>query len=197
MAAYVEEVVRRHSTGQPILAGTRSVQRSEELAERLKAVGVEACVINARLDEQEAELISHAGELGRITIATNMVGRGTDIKVETAAHALGGLMVLGGERYDSPRLDRQLAGRAGRQGEPGTAQFFLSGEDFLFETYAPEIGKKIKKARAGKNGEVSGSLARLAQRVQSAVEAEQRTIRRQMMRLDEQFLKLKRHFVHS
>lgn len=197
MAAYVQEICARHSTGQPILAGTRSVQRSEELAELLRAAGVDACVINARLDEQEAELVARAGELGRITIVTNMVGRGTDIKVQKEALELGGLMVLGQERYDSPRLDRQLAGRAGRQGEPGTARFFLSADDYLFANYGKKQGETIRRARAGAGGEVSPGLARLAQRVQREVEATQRALRRQTARHDEQFLKLKRHFAYT
>ncbi|MEZ0299136.1 MAG: preprotein translocase subunit SecA [Candidatus Methylacidiphilales bacterium] len=197
MTAYIAEIKKRHALGQPILAGTRSVQRSEELAERLAALGIEACVINARLDEQEAELIARAGEVGRITIATNMVGRGTDIKLRPGAEEVGGLMVLGEERYDSPRLDRQLSGRAGRQGEPGGAQFFLSADDYLFNTFGVKEGEQIRKARASKEGEVSPGFVRLAFRVQNRTELEQRYQRKLMMLQDERFHKLKRHFKHS
>jgi preprotein translocase subunit SecA len=131
--AVVEEIVRLKAGGRAVLIGTRSVEKSEKLSEKLKAVGVEHQVLNARLHEQEAKIVEHAGEAGRVTIATNMAGRGTDIKPSREVIEAGGLHVLGTERHEALRIDRQLAGRSGRQGDPGSAQFFVSLEDELLE----------------------------------------------------------------
>src|SRR5262249_24836288 len=124
--AVVKEVARLRGAGRAVLIGTRSVEKSEKLSERLTAAGIEHQELNARQHEQEAKIVEHAGELGRVTIATNMAGRGTDIKPDPEVLAAGGLHVLGTERHEALRIDRQLAGRAGRQGDPGGAQFFLS-----------------------------------------------------------------------
>src|SRR5262249_11579408 len=116
--AIVEEVVRLHGLGRPILIGTRSVEKSEKLSKRLHAAGIERTVLNAKLQEQEARIVEHAGEPGRVTIATNMGGRGTDIKLGKGVAAAGGLHVLGTEIHEAIRIDRQLLGRSGRQGDP-------------------------------------------------------------------------------
>jgi preprotein translocase subunit SecA len=131
--AVVKEVVRLRGLGRPVLVGTRSVERSETLSQRLTAGGIPHQVLNARHHEQEAQLIAHAGQPGQVTIATNMAGRGTDIKLGPGVAAAGGLHVLGTERHEAARIDRQLAGRAGRQGDPGGCQFYLSLEDELLE----------------------------------------------------------------
>ncbi len=131
--AVVEEVRRLRGLGRSVLIGTRSVDKSEELSRRLKAAGIDHSVLNARQNEMEAQIIAMAGQPGRVTIATNMAGRGTDIKPHEDVIKAGGLHVLGTERHESLRIDRQLLGRAGRQGDPGSAQFFLSLEDELLE----------------------------------------------------------------
>jgi preprotein translocase subunit SecA len=134
----VDEVRRVHATGQPILVGTRSVAASEALAERLEAVGVRARVLNAMRHQDEAVVVATAGGAGCITIATNMAGRGTDIKLDRDVAALGGLHVIATERHESGRVDRQLFGRCARQGGPGSAQAFASSEDELVQRFLPK-----------------------------------------------------------
>jgi preprotein translocase subunit SecA len=131
--AIIKEVLRLRELGRPVLIGTRSVAKSEELSRRLKKENVEHTVLNARQHEMEAQIVAMAGKKGRVTIATNMAGRGTDIKPDAEVIGAGGLHVLGTERHEALRIDRQLAGRSGRQGDPGSAQFFLSLDDELLE----------------------------------------------------------------
>jgi preprotein translocase subunit SecA len=151
-AAIVQEVARLRALGRSVLIGTRSVEKSEKLSERLTAAGIEHQVLNARHHEQEAKIVAEAGQVGRVTIATNMAGRGTDIKPPAEVLAVGGLHVLGTERHESLRIDRQLIGRAGRQGDPGSAQFFLSLEDELLEGLGPQKQEKWKEfGRRGGN----------------------------------------------
>jgi len=135
--AVVAEIERIHRTGQPLLVGTRSVAASENLAARLAERGLEAKVLNAVRHQEEAMIVAVAGEAGRITIATNMAGRGTDIKLGRGVAKLGGLHVLATERHESGRVDRQLFGRAARQGDPGSAQAFVSTEDELLRRHLP------------------------------------------------------------
>jgi preprotein translocase subunit SecA len=141
----VEEVARLRGLGRSVLIGTRSVEKSEKLSERLTAAGIEHQVLNARQHEQEAKIVAQAGLIGRVTIATNMAGRGTDIKPADEVLGAGGLHVLGTERHESLRIDRQLAGRAGRQGDPGSAQFFLSLDDELLEGLGPKAQERWKE----------------------------------------------------
>jgi preprotein translocase subunit SecA len=148
--AVVREVVRLRDQGRAVLIGTRSVEKSEALSERLKAAGVEHEVLNARQHEREAKIVEQAGQVGRVMIATNMAGRGTDIKPAAEVVAAGGLHVLGTERHEALRIDRQLMGRSGRQGDPGSAQFFLSLEDELLEGLGPERQERWK--RRGRRG---------------------------------------------
>jgi preprotein translocase subunit SecA len=148
--AVAEEVVRLRNQGRAVLIGTRSVERSEMLSERLKKLGVEHQVLNARHHEQEAEIVKQAGQVGKVTIATNMAGRGTDIKPAPEVLEAGGLHVLGTERHEALRIDRQLAGRSGRQGDPGSVQFFLSLEDELLEGLGPSRQEALK--RLGQRG---------------------------------------------
>jgi preprotein translocase subunit SecA len=143
--AVVQEVARLRGLGRSVLIGTRSVAKSEKLSERLTAAGIEHQVLNARFHEQEAKIVAQAGQIGKVTIATNMAGRGTDIKPADEVLAAGGLHVLGTERHESLRIDRQLAGRAGRQGDPGSAQFFLSLEDELLEGLGPKRQERWKE----------------------------------------------------
>ncbi len=140
--AVVKQVQAMMAGGRPVLIGTRTVDASEKLSKMLIAGGVEHKVLNARQNDQEAVIVSRAGQLGNVTVATNMAGRGTDIKLGPKVAENGGLHVIGTERHEAARIDRQLAGRAGRQGDPGTAQFFLSLEDQLLEG----LGVARKKA---------------------------------------------------
>jgi len=143
-AAIVEKLRALHAAGRPVLVGTRSVQASERLSELLKAVGLPHQVLNARQDQEEAEVIANAGSRGRITVATNMAGRGTDIRLGPEVAALGGLHVLATERHDARRIDRQLFGRGGRQGDPGSFQVIASVEDEIvhdvFHGHAARLG---------------------------------------------------------
>jgi preprotein translocase subunit SecA len=143
--AVVQDVLKMREQGRAVLIGTRSVDKSEKLSELLRQAGVDHQVLNARFHEQEAKIVTDAGLVGRVTIATNMAGRGTDIKPAPEVIAAGGLHVLGTERHEALRIDRQLAGRAGRQGDPGSAQFFLSLEDELLEGLGMERHESLKE----------------------------------------------------
>ena len=136
--ALVKAVKERHEKGQPILIGTVSVESNEEISSLLTAAGVPHEVLNAKNQAREAEIISHAGEKGAVTLATNMAGRGTDIKLSDEVRKLGGLCVFGTERHESRRIDNQLRGRAGRQGDPGFTRFFISFDDELLRRFAPD-----------------------------------------------------------
>ncbi|EYE89842.1 preprotein translocase subunit SecA [Fervidicella metallireducens AeB] len=136
--AIVNEVIEAHKKGQPVLVGTISIEMSEKLSEMLKKRGIPHQVLNAKYHEREAEIVSHAGERGMVTIATNMAGRGTDIKLGEGVKELGGLMILGSERHESRRIDNQLRGRAGRQGDPGFTRFYISLEDDLMRLFGSD-----------------------------------------------------------
>jgi len=136
--AVVEEIVERHKKNQPVLVGTVSIENSEKLSEMLKRRGVQHKVLNAKYHAEEAEIISRAGQPGAVTIATNMAGRGTDILLGEGVPELGGLHIVGTERHESRRIDNQLRGRAGRQGDPGSTQFYLSLEDELMRRFGAE-----------------------------------------------------------
>ncbi|MCK9858066.1 preprotein translocase subunit SecA [Paenibacillus sp. ATY16] len=136
--AVVEEIVERHKKNQPVLVGTISIENSERLSDMLKKRGVQHKVLNAKFHAEEAEIISRAGQAGAVTIATNMAGRGTDILLGEGVHDVGGLHIIGTERHESRRIDNQLRGRAGRQGDPGSSQFYLSLEDELMRRFGAE-----------------------------------------------------------
>ena len=138
LEALIAEIVVTNMFGQPVLVGTTSIEESEHISELLKSYHVEHRVLNARYHEMEAEIISHAGEVGRVTIATNMAGRGTDIKLGPGAAEKGGLFVIGTQRHEAQRIDNQLRGRAGRQGDPGKSQFFVSLDDDIFRLFGSE-----------------------------------------------------------
>jgi preprotein translocase subunit SecA len=185
-AALVEEITAVHATGRPVLVGTASVRESEELAALLTARGLSLNVLNARQDAYEAQIIGRAGTLGALTISTNMAGRGTDIVLgggdeqqRTAVLALGGLYVIGTNRHESRRIDDQLRGRAGRQGDPGTSRFFISLEDDLIQRYGvisliPAAHRPARQAGPVKDPIVAREIAR-AQRI---VEGQNFEIRR-------------------
>ena len=136
--AVVEEVIKAHEKGQPVLVGTITIDISEEISRLLKKAGIHHKVLNAKFHEMEAEIVADAGLHGAVTIATNMAGRGTDIKLDDEARAAGGLKIIGTERHESRRIDNQLRGRSGRQGDPGESQFFISLEDDLMRLFGSE-----------------------------------------------------------
>lgn len=139
--AVVDEIKELHAKGQPILIGTVAVETSEYISKRLDDAGIKHEVLNAKNHAKEAEIVANAGQKGAVTIATNMAGRGTDIKLGPGVVELGGLAVIGTERHESRRIDNQLRGRSGRQGDPGLSQFYLSLEDDLMRRFGSD---KIK-----------------------------------------------------
>ena len=167
--AITEEIKRQHATGRPILVGTRSIDKSERLAEFLTEAGIEHEILNARHIAREAEIVAAAGHRGKVTVATNMAGRGTDIKLEEGMTDLGGLCVIGTEVHDSARIDRQLAGRSGRQGDPGSFQQFLAMDDEILEiAFSPEKAEKMAaNVKPDANGlvNVASKLFRKAQQI--------------------------------
>ena len=190
--ALVARIAEIHATGRPVLVGTRSVQASEELSRRLKEAGLLHRVLNALQDRKEAETIAHAGEAGQIVVATNMAGRGTDIRLTPAALDAGGLHVIATERHDARRIDRQLFGRCGRQGEPGSHECFASLEDDLVATHAPRLLRGFSKQQGEKHENASGTPLRgpnlrvLFLAAQLAAERKHRRSRGQLLLVDEQ-----------
>ena len=136
--AVCNEIEKAHATGQPVLVGTITIETSEELSRMLQKRGIQHEVLNAKFHEREAEIVALAGQHGAVTIATNMAGRGTDIKLDDEAKAAGGLKIIGTERHESRRIDNQLRGRAGRQGDPGESRFYISLEDDLMRLFGSE-----------------------------------------------------------
>ena len=170
--AIVKTIKKIHETGQPILVGTISVENNEKLSAMLKKEGLKHEVLNAKNHAREAEIIAKAGEKGAITIATNMAGRGTDIKLGEGVKELGGLCVIGTERHESRRIDNQLRGRAGRQGDPGMSQFFVSFEDDLMRRFGTEKVKNMVMAlgMVGDQAIRSKSLTKSIESAQKKVE---------------------------
>ena len=171
--AVVREVKRRHATGQPILIGTTSIEQSEELSHYLKKEGIVHNLLNAKYHEKEAMIVAQAGQKGQVTIATNMAGRGTDIVLGDGVAELGGLAIIGTERHESRRIDNQLRGRAGRQGDPGSSQFFLSLDDDLLRIFGGDnIKKFMEKMGLDEDEEikskmVSNAIRKAQQRVEN------------------------------
>lgn len=192
LRAAAREIVERHNRRQPILVGTRTIENSEALAEILAPLPLPIRILNAKQDAGEARVIEQAGEPGAITIATNMAGRGAHIPVPAEALRFGGLHVIGIERHESARIDRQLAGRAARQGQPGSAQFFLSLEDDLLVRHAPSLAARLAaRCEPDEDGELPRSTAACFRRVQRKVERADREHRRQLARYDEWLDELK------
>ena len=185
-AAVVDEVRRLGAQGRPVLIGTRSVEKSERLSQLLRQAGIDHQMLNAKQPVREADIIARAGQRGRVTIATNMAGRGTDIKLEAGVVEAGGLHVLGTERHDARRIDRQLAGRCARQGDPGSCQFFLSLEDELLEGLGPDRQQALRErgARGGKGD--WQQYGRVFLRAQRAMERRHRRQRVDLMVYEKQ-----------
>src|SRR3712207_3873902 len=185
--AVVEDIAERNSKGQPILVGTVSVDVSERLSGLLKRSGIRHNVLNAKQHEREAEIIAEAGERGAVTIATNMAGRGTDIKLGEGVSDLGGLYVLGTERHEARRIDNQLRGRSGRQGDPGESRFYLSFEDDLLRLFG---GQRMQGVidRIGLEEDVpieAGMISNSVRRAQEQVESRNFQIRKRILEYDD------------
>ena len=185
--AVVREVVRRHKTGQPILIGTTSIEQSEELSHMLKQAGIVHNVLNAKYHEMEAHIVAQAGQKGQVTIATNMAGRGTDIVLGEGVAELGGLAIIGTERHESRRIDNQLRGRAGRQGDPGSSQFFLSLEDDLMRIFGGDnIKKFMEKMGLDEDEEIRSTMVSNAiKKAQKRVETRNFDIRKYVLEYDD------------
>lgn len=183
--ALVEEVKERHAKGQPILIGTPSVEASEEVARYLAKEGLKFDMLNAKNHAREAEIVAHAGELGQITLATNMAGRGTDIKLTPETRELGGLCVFGLERHESRRIDNQLRGRSGRQGDPGFSRFYVSLEDDLMVRFASDRLKKIFEASDDGKPIESKMLTSAITSAQKRIEGQNFDIRKNLLDYDD------------
>ncbi|MDY3973382.1 preprotein translocase subunit SecA [uncultured Veillonella sp.] len=185
--AVVKDVVERHKKGQPVLVGTTSIVQSEELGDMLLKNGVPNNVLNAKHHEKEAEIVKNAGQRGMVTIATNMAGRGTDISLGEGVAELGGLHILGTERHESRRIDNQLRGRSGRQGDPGSSQFFLSLEDDLMRIFgADNISSMMDKLGMEEDEPIEHSLiTKSIERAQKKVENHNFNIRKYILEYDD------------
>jgi preprotein translocase subunit SecA len=184
--AVIEKIEELKKEGRPVLVGTTSVEVSETISRMLKRKGVQHNVLNAKQHQREAEIVAHAGEISAVTIATNMAGRGTDIKLGAGVKDRGGLYILGTERHESRRIDRQLRGRSGRQGDPGTSKFYLSLEDDLMRLFGSDRISSIMERMGLKEGEVIQHplISRSVERAQKKVEENNFSIRKRLLEYD-------------
>ena len=185
--AAIDEIIALHKEGQPVLVGTVSIDVSESFAKKLKKRGIPHTILNAKNHEKEAEIISQAGQRGAVTISTNMAGRGTDIVLGEGVTELGGLHILGTERHESRRIDNQLRGRSGRQGDPGSSRFFLSLEDDLLRIFGGERITGIMEKLGMEEGEPieHNLISRAIENAQSKVEGHNFEIRKQLIEYDD------------
>ena len=185
--AVVEEVKAAHAKGQPVLVGTITIETSELISGMLKREGIPHTVLNAKFHEKEAEIVAQAGQHGAVTIATNMAGRGTDIKLDDDAKAAGGLKIIGTERHESRRIDNQLRGRAGRQGDPGESQFFISLEDDLMRLFGSEKLMSVFNALGVPEGEQiqHKMLTSAIEKAQEKIEYNNYGIRKNLLEYDQ------------
>jgi len=204
--AVIEDVVQLSNSGRPVLIGTTSVEISELLSRMLKIKGIQHNVLNAKMHKSEAEIVAEAGKPGVVTIATNMAGRGTDIKLSDEVKKAGGLAIIGTERHDSRRVDRQLRGRAGRQGDVGSSQFYVSLEDNLMRLFGSERVAKVMDRIGLKEGEViqHSMMTKSIERAQKKVEENNFGVRKRLLEYDdvmnaqrEVVYKRRRHALHG
>lgn len=204
--AVIEDVTALSAAGRPVLIGTTSVDISELLSRMLKMRNIPHNVLNAKMHKQEAQIVEEAGKAGVVTIATNMAGRGTDIKLSPEVKAAGGLAIIGTERHDSRRVDRQLRGRAGRQGDPGSSQFYVSLEDNLMRLFGSERVAKVMDRLGLKEGEViqHSMMTKSIERAQKKVEENNFGVRKRLLEYDdvmnaqrEVVYKRRRHALHG
>jgi len=187
LRAVVADITDIHASGQPVLVGTISIEASEDLSRRLRSEGVPHTVLNAKYHEQEAEIIAHAGERSTVTIATNMAGRGTDIKLGPGVREEGGLFIVGTERHEARRIDNQLRGRSGRQGDPGASRFYLSLEDDLMRIFGGErIANLMTRLKVEEDEAITHVLiSRAIENAQKRVEAHNFEIRKHVLEYDD------------
>jgi preprotein translocase subunit SecA len=185
--AVIDEIAKCVSEGRPVLVGTTSVEISELLSRMLKIRNIKHNVLNAKLHQKEAEIVAEAGKAGTVTIATNMAGRGTDIKLGPGVREAGGLAIIGTERHDSRRVDRQLRGRAGRQGDPGSSRFFVSLEDDLMRLFGSDRIARMMDRMGHKEGDVleSSMITNAIERAQKKVEENNFGIRKRLIEYDD------------
>ncbi|MDD3571315.1 MAG: SEC-C metal-binding domain-containing protein, partial [Lachnospiraceae bacterium] len=185
--AVVKEIVAAHEKGQPVLVGTVTIEKSEELSHLLKKEGVPHQVLNAKYHEKEAEIVSLAGQMNAVTIATNMAGRGTDIKLGDGVKEVGGLKIIGTERHESRRIDNQLRGRAGRQGDPGESRFYISLEDDLMRLFGSEKTMKIVDTLGLEEDDPieHAMLGRAIENAQKKVEGNNFSVRKHLLDYDQ------------
>ncbi len=185
--AALDEIVELHKKGQPVLVGTISIDVSEDFSKKLKKRGIKHTVLNAKNHEKEAEIIAQAGQMGAVTISTNMAGRGTDIVLGEGVTDLGGLHILGTERHESRRIDNQLRGRSGRQGDPGSSRFYLSLEDDLLRIFGGERITGIMEKLGMEEGEPieHNMISRAIENAQAKVEGHNFDIRKQLIEYDD------------
>jgi preprotein translocase subunit SecA len=204
--AVIEDVTKLSQAGRPVLIGTTSVEISELLSRMLKMRNIPHNVLNAKMHKKEADIVAEAGKPGVVTIATNMAGRGTDIKLTPEVKAAGGLAIIGTERHDSRRVDRQLRGRAGRQGDPGSSQFYVSLEDNLMRLFGSERVAKVMDRMGLKEGEViqHSMMTKSIERAQKKVEENNFGVRKRLLEYDdvmnsqrEVVYKRRRHALHG
>ena len=186
-AAVVNEILRLHEEGRPVLVGTTSVETSELLSRILTSRRIQHNVLNAKLHKKEADIVAEAGQEGTVTIATNMAGRGTDIKLTPEVREKGGLAIIGTERHDSRRVDRQLRGRSGRQGDPGSSQFFVSLEDDLMRLFGSDRIAKVMDQMGHQDGDViqHSMISKSIERAQKKVEENNFGIRKRLLEYDD------------
>lgn len=194
----IDEIVRLREAGRPILVGTTSVEISEKLSRMLQMRGIPHNVLNAKQHQREAEIVTEAGRSGTVTIATNMAGRGTDIKIDAKSRESGGLAIIGTERHDSRRVDRQLRGRSGRQGDPGSSQFFVSLEDNLMRLFHSERIAKLMDRMGHKDGEVIQHpwVTKSIEKAQRRVEENNFGIRKRLLEYDD-VMNIQREAIYS
>ena len=185
--AIINDVAECHSKGQPVLVGTINIDSSEELSRLLTKRGIQHKVLNAKFHELEAEIVADAGQRGAVTIATNMAGRGTDIKLGEGVQELGGLKIIGTERHESRRIDNQLRGRSGRQGDPGESKFYLSLDDELMRLFGSEKVKTVYDALKIPEGEEiqHGTITKFVEKAQKKIESNNFAIRKNLLEYDQ------------
>lgn len=184
--AIVRDTIARIAVGQPVLIGTASIHQSRQVAQELRLRGIEHAVLNGVQDEREAEIVARAGTAGQVTVATNMAGRGTDIRLDEAARSAGGLHVIATEMHLCARVDRQLIGRTARQGDPGSCQFFVAADDPLVQRYDPNLAARMREVADG-SGQSRGDVCRALLRLQRIAESDAWQRRRQLVAHDDWF----------
>jgi preprotein translocase subunit SecA len=191
--AVADRIVELNHTQVPVLIGTRSIEKSEKLSALLMKAGIQHQILNAKNHEIEAQIVAQAGQPGRVTVATNMAGRGTDIKLGEGVAVQGGLHVIGTERHESLRIDRQLAGRCARQGDPGHAQFFVSLEDEIIEAFGEKPAARLRKRYKDRGELTSPAMRRLVFRAQRKKERQHRRDRKLLMQYEKQRAEMRKN----